>query len=158
MGLYDKLAQIEDKLSGVEVKLGLPQRRHLLVRTYSYNTSSRLEITTDTLILPKPYITLVPPRYANLQVSIEGADSVYISLNDVEVEIPRTKSKTLFIPNGNPRTEFIIDPPVNNFNQIIYSNSSTKELAGASNYKLIYLSEKEPTVWKLILRKEADSR
>lgn len=158
MGLYDKLAKIEDKISDIETKLGLPQRRHLLVRTYSYNTSSKRQITTDTLILPRPYITLVQPRYANLQVSIEGVDSVYISLNDVEVEIPRTHPKTLFIPNGDARAEFIIDPPVNNFNQIIYSNPSTKALAGSSNYKLIYLSEKEPTTWKLILRKETDSR
>ncbi len=156
MGLYDKLAQIEDKLAQIEVKLNLPQRRHLLVRTYSYNTSSKLQITTDTLILPRPYITLVQPRYANLQVSIEGVDSIYIALNDVEVEIPITHPKTLFIPNGNARTEFIIDPPVNNFNQIVYSNPSTKALVGTSNYKLIYLSEKEPTTWKLILRKEAD--
>jgi hypothetical protein len=158
MGLYDKLARIEDKLAQIEVSLALPQRRHLLVRTYSYNTSSKRQVTTDTLILPRPYITLVQPRYANLQVSIEGSDSVYISLNDVEVDIPRTHPKTLFIPDGNPRTEFIIDPPVNNFNQIIYSNPSTKALVGTSNYKLIYLSEKEPTTWKLILRKETDNR
>jgi hypothetical protein len=158
MGLYDKLAQIEDKLAQIEVKLNLPQRRHLLVRKYSYNTSSKIRVTTDTLILPRPYINPVSPRYANLQVSIEGADSIYISLDDVEVEIPRTKPKTLFIPDGDDRVEFIIDPPVNNFNQIIYSNPTTKALAGTSNYKLIYISEKEPTTWKLILRKETDNR
>ncbi|MDZ8259455.1 hypothetical protein [Nostoc sp. ChiQUE01b] len=158
MSLYEKLAQIEDKISGIEVKLGLPQRRHLLVRKYSYNTPLKVQVTIDTLILPRPYINPVPPRYANLQVSIEGSDSIYLSLDDVEVEIPRTKPKTLFIPDGDDRVEFIIDPPVNNFNQIIYSNPAIKALAGTSNYKLIYLSEKEPTTWKLILRKETDNR
>ncbi|MEA5625312.1 hypothetical protein [Nostoc sp. UHCC 0251] len=156
MSLYEKLAQIEEKISEVEIKLGLPQRRHLLVRTHSYNSTSKIRVTTDTLILPRPYINPVSPRYANLQVSIEGADSIYISLNDIEVEIPRTKLKTLFIPNGDDRTEFIIDPPVDSFNQIIYSDPTTKALAGTSMYKLIYLSEKEPTVWKLILRKDMD--
>ncbi|MFS0515142.1 hypothetical protein ACEYW6_10515 [Nostoc sp. UIC 10607] len=156
MNLYEKLAVIESKVGAIEVKLGVPQRRHFLVRTYSLNPSLKTRIITDTLITPRPSINSVSPRYANLQVSIEGADSIYISLNDIEVTIPRIYPKTLFIPNGDDTTEFIIDPPVNNFNQIIYSNPTTKTLVGVSKYQLIYLSENDSTVWKLILRRDKD--
>lgn len=157
MNLYQKLATIESKVAGIESKLGLPQRRHLLVRQLITNHTTKTQETVDTLILPKPYITTVSPRYVNLQVNIEGADSIFISINDLQVEIPRTYPNTLFSLPGS-KTSFVIDPPVDSNNQIVYTNPSTKALGKVSFYTLSFLSENEPTIWKLILRKEKDSK
>lgn len=158
MPLYQKLAEIESKMAGIEVKLGHPSRRNLLVRNKLYNQVTKLEEIEDTLILPRPFINPIPPRYVNLQVSIEGVNSVFISINDLEVEIPRTIPKTLFLPEGKGRVVFIIDPPLNEDNQIIYTDPSTKTLVGYSTYKLLFISEKEPSVWKLILSKNIDNK
>jgi len=158
MSLFDKLAIIEKKIAEIEAdKLGLPQRRHLLVRQTITNHAARTSETVDTLILPKPYIVNVSPRYVNLQVNIEGADSIFISVNDLQVEIPRTFPKSLFLPESGKST-FILEPPVSDSNQIIYSDPSTKAIAGASFYSLVFLSEDDPTRWKLILRKEIDRK
>nr|WP_322686612.1 hypothetical protein [Nostoc sp. DedQUE07]MDZ8133233.1 hypothetical protein [Nostoc sp. DedQUE07] len=81
MNLFEKLAKIENKLATVEEKLGVPQRRYLLVRHRITGTGLSIE---DTLINPKAYITSVSPRYINLQIGIPGADSIYINVNDLE--------------------------------------------------------------------------
>lgn len=161
MTLFSKLAVVENKLAGIEAdKLGLPQRRHLLVRHKTHNTTTRTETIEDTLIIPKPYITSVSPRFANLQIAIEGANSIFLSINDVQVEIPRVYPKSLFTPSGNTKVRFgfVIDPPVNNSNQVIYSNALTKDIEGVDFYKLVFLSDSNPTVWNLILQKERDTK
>ncbi|MBD2515193.1 hypothetical protein H6G93_09265 [Nostoc sp. FACHB-973] len=155
MTLFQKLAQIEDKIGKIETYLGVPQRRNLLVRQVETNRNNRVTTTIDTLLQPRPYITSVSPKLANLQVNIEGADSVFLSTDDIQVEVSRTIDKTLFIPTGNIRNSFILEPPVVN-NLVVYSNVSTKEIAGAKFYKLIALFDSDPVVWKLILRKEKD--
>jgi hypothetical protein len=156
MTLYQKLAEVESKVGAIEVRLGLPERKHLAVRQRVFNTSTKVYDVVDTLIIPQPYITSVPPRYSNLQVSIEGADSVYLSINDLMVEIPRTYPKSLFIPEGNTSARFILEPPVSN-NQIVYSNSNTKTIDGVRFYRNITLFDNDPVVWKLILTKEKDT-
>ncbi|BAY23719.1 hypothetical protein NIES2100_35110 [Calothrix sp. NIES-2100] len=157
MSLYTKLAEVEGKIAAVEERLGLPQRRYLLVRHSTLNTTTRLVEITDTLILPRPYAVNISPRFANLQVSIEGADSIYLSVNDLQVEIPRTFTKSLFLPSAPTRAIFILEPPVNN-NQVVYSNPTTKEINGVKPYKLLALMENDPTLWKIILRRESDSK
>jgi hypothetical protein len=158
MSLFNKLAQIENKLADLEVKLGNPQRRHLLVRQTINDSISRTTTINDTLILPQPYITNVSPKFTNLQVAIQGADSIFISINDLEVEIPRVYPKSLFLTDSNIKSTFVLDPPLGSSNQIIYSNPVKKELAGSYFYKLIFLSENEPTVWRLVLSRERDIR
>ncbi|MBD2168058.1 hypothetical protein H6G04_27105 [Calothrix membranacea FACHB-236] len=157
MSLYTKLAEVEGKIAAVEVKLGLPQRRHLLVRHKTLNTTTRLEEITDTLILPQPYVVNISPRFANLQVAIEGADSIYLSVNDLQVEIPRTFPKSLFLPSAPTRATFTLEPPISN-NQVVYSNPTTKVINGVKTYKLLALMESDPTLWKLVLRKESDNK
>lgn len=158
MSLFQKLAIIENKIAAVEGKLGLPQRRHLLVRKKITNHINKTEEIQDTLILPQPYIINVSPKFVNLQINVEGADSIGISINDLQVEIPRTYPKTLFLSETSTKSTFILEPPLNSSNQIIYSNPSTKVIAGASFYNLLFLSEDDPTIWKLILSKEIDSK
>jgi hypothetical protein len=156
MSLFNKLAEIENKLAKLEVGLGNPQRRHLLVRQTITNITNRTTVVNDSLILPQPYITTASPRYTNLQVAIQGADSIFISLNDIQVEIPRVYPKSLFLSDSYTKSTFVIDPPIDSADQIIYSNPAKKELVGHYFYKLIFLSENEPTVWKLILSRERD--
>lgn len=159
MTLYQKLAEVESKLAGIEAnKLALPQRRHLLVRHQILNQSTRLVEFTDTLILPQPYITSVPLRLINLPLAIEGANnSITLQVSDLLVEIPRTFSKTLFLPLGNTTATFILEPPISN-NQVVYTNPTTKEISGANIYRMMVLMDNDPTLWKLILRKEKDRR
>lgn len=156
MSLYTKLSEVERKIAAVEVKLGLPQRRHLLVRHKTLNTTTRLEEITDTLILPQPYVVNVAPRFVNLDVSVEGANSVFLSINDLQVEIPRTFPKSLFLPSDPTRATFALEPPVSN-NQVVYSNPTTKVINGLGAYTLLALLENDPTLWKLIFRKQLDS-
>jgi hypothetical protein len=156
MTLYQKLAEVESKVAGIEVALGIPERRNLLVRHQILNQTTRVYDYTDTLILPQPYITSVPLRLVNLP--IEGANSITIQINDIQVEIPRTFSKSLFTPEENTTTaRFILDPPISN-NQVIYTNPTTKTISGATFYRMIMLMDNDPTLWKLILRKEKDSK
>lgn len=91
-------------------------------------------------------------------MAIEGADSIYLSINDIQVEIPRVYPKSLFSPNGNIKARFVIDPPVNSNNQIIYSNAITKVIEGADFYKLVFLADSNPTVWNLILQRDMDRK
>lgn len=157
MTLYEKLAQVESIIGEVEVKLGLPQRRHLIVRQRVFNSTTRIYDEVDTLILPQPFITSIPPKYANLQINIEGSNnSIYLSINDLMVEIPRTLPKSLFLPDGNANTRFILDPPVTN-NQIVYTNPANNSIDGAKFYRNITLIDDDPVIWKLILVKEKDS-
>lgn len=158
MTLFSKLAEIENKLARLEIKLGIPQRRHLLVRQTITNVTNRTTSVYDSLILPQPYITTASPKYSNLQVAVQGADSIFISINDIQVEIPRVYPKSLFTLDSFTKTTFVVDPPLDSDNQIIYSNPTKKELAGHYFYKLIFLSENEPTVWKLILTRERDMK
>lgn len=158
MSLYSKLAEVEGKVAQIEDKLGLPQRRNLLVRHEAYNHSTRLATITDTLISPKPYITSISPRFANLPVGIEGSsNSIYLAISDLQVEVPRTLPKNLFIPVVDTTIHFVLEPPVNN-NQVVYSNPTTKEIDGAVFYTMVMFMDDDPTRWKLILRKLRDSR
>jgi len=157
MTLYEKLAEVESKIGAIEVKLGLPQRRNLIVRQRVLNTTTNTYNEVDTLILPQPFITSVPPRYANLQINIEGSsNALYLSINDLIVEIPRTYPKSLFAPEVNTNVRFILDPPVTD-NQVVYTNPSTNFISGAKFYRNITLIDDDPVIWKLILVKEKDS-
>ncbi|AFY49002.1 hypothetical protein Nos7524_3202 [Nostoc sp. PCC 7524] len=155
--LYQKLSQIEGKMAEIDIRLGIPQRRNLLIRHQSLNPTTRQLEIVDTLVQPKPLITSIPPKFVNLPVSIEGADSIFLSINDIQVEIPRTHPKRLFIPEGNTRAIFILEPPISN-NQVVYINPATKTINGADIYRLVVLMENDPTLWKLILRRDKDKK
>lgn len=157
MSLYAKLAKVEEKVAFIEGNLGLPQRRNLLVRHQVLNTNTRQVVITDTLLSPKPYIATIPPRFVNLPVAIEGADSIYLSVNDLLVELPRTFPKSLFTPGGNTTVRFVLEPPISN-NLVVYTNPTTKTIEGAVYYVLAVLLDDDPTLWKLILRKNKDDK
>ncbi len=144
-------------MASIETKLGLPQRRDLVLRTQTYDPDQKKVITTDTVINPKPYITTVQPRYSNLQVSIEGMDSIFISANDLQVEIPRTYPKEIFNPADKSTVRFYVDVSLDPSNQIIYQDPATKKIDDYS-YKLVFVIDEDPVVWKLILTRERDKR
>ncbi|NEU81493.1 hypothetical protein [Nostoc sp. UIC 10630] len=157
MNLYEKLAKIENKLAQVETSLGVPQRRYLLVRHTVTDPITRAPSTEDTLINPKAYITSVSPRYVNLQISIPGADSIYVTVNDLEVEIPKVYPITLFKPEGKNRAIFILDPPVT-YGTVVYSNPATKSFNNPKLYSLVYVDDTHSTVYKLILTGQRDKK
>ncbi|MCW5317930.1 hypothetical protein GTQ43_30425 [Nostoc sp. KVJ3] len=157
MNLYEKLAKIENKLATVEEKLGVPQRRHLVVRHTITDPITRAPSIEDTLINPKAYITSVSPRFVNLQIAIPGADSIYISINDLQVEIPKVYPITLFKPEGKTRAMFILDPPVT-YGTIVYSNPTTKSFDNPNIYSLVYVDDTQSTVYKLILTGQRDKK
>ncbi|BAY64984.1 phage tail sheath protein fi-like protein [Calothrix brevissima NIES-22] len=99
MTLYQKLAEVEDKISSIEVKLGLPQRKHLLVRHQTLNQNN-VRLITDTLILPKPYITNISPRFANLQVAFEGVDGLGMRVINSLLDTPNSASFVYAIENS----------------------------------------------------------
>ncbi|MEA5603707.1 hypothetical protein [Nostoc sp. UHCC 0252] len=155
MNLYEKLAKIENKLGSVEERLGIPQRKNLLVRHTSTDPVTRAPFIEDTLILPKPYITSVAPRFVNMQIAIEGADSIYITVNDLQVEIPRVYPITLFQPEGRTRALFILNPSVT-YGTINYSNPTTKALTNIKLYRSVYVDDSNPTIYRLILTEHKD--
>jgi hypothetical protein len=157
MNLYEKLAKIENKLALVETSLGVPQRRYLLVRHTITDPVTRIPSIEDTLINPKAYITSVSPRFVNLQIAIPGADSIYVSINDLQVEIPKVYPITLFKPEGKTRAMFILDPPVT-YGTIVYSNPTTKAFDNPKVYSLIYVDDTQSTVYKLILTGQRDKK
>ena len=162
MNLYEKLARIENKLATVEEKLGVPQRRYLLVRHTVTDPITRTPSIEDTLINPKAYITSVSPRFVNLQIAIPGADSIYVSINDLEVEIPKVYpitlfKPTLFKPECKTRVMFILDPPVT-YGTIVYSNPTTKSFNNPKIYSLVYVDDTQSTIYKLILTGQRDKK
>ncbi len=157
MNLYEKLAKIENKLAQVETSLGVPQRRYLLVRHTVTDPITRTPNIEDTLINPKAYITSVSPRLVNLQIAIPGADSIYVSINDLQVEIPKVYPITLFKPEGKTRAMFILDPTVT-YGTIVYSNPATKSFNNPKIYNLVYVDDTQSTVYKLILTGQKDKK
>ncbi|MFN6486290.1 MULTISPECIES: hypothetical protein [unclassified Nostoc] len=157
MNLYEKLAKIENKLSLVEDKLGVPQRRYLLVRHTITDPITRAPNIEDTLINPKAYITSVSPRFVNMQIAIPGADSIYVTVNDLEVEIPKVYPITLFKPEVKTRAIFILDPPVT-YGTVVYSNPTTKSFNKPNIYSLVYANDTYSTVYKLILTEQRDKK
>ncbi|MBD2457971.1 hypothetical protein H6G80_28390 [Nostoc sp. FACHB-87] len=157
MTLYSKLAEVEAKVGQIETKLGLPQRKNLLVRQIVNNHIAKTSVITDHLITPKPYITNVAPRLVNLQVASEGVDQVFIAASDTQVEIPRTYPKNFFLTVGSLKTIYMIDPPLTSGGAISYINPTTKTINGYF-HNLIYLSDNDPTRWLLVLRQETDKR
>ncbi|MEH1858034.1 MAG: hypothetical protein V7L21_08535 [Nostoc sp.] len=157
MNLYEKLAKIENKLAQVETSLGVPQRRYLLVRHTVTDLITHAPNIEDTLINPKAYITSVSPKFVNLQIAIPGADSIYVSVNDLQVEIPKVYPITLFKPEGKTRAMFILDPPVT-YGTIVYSNPTTKFFNNPKLYSLVYVDDTQSTVYKLILTGQRDKK
>ncbi|MFN6460554.1 MAG: hypothetical protein RMZ41_001735 [Nostoc sp. DedVER02] len=157
MNLYEKLAKIENKLAQVEADLGVPQRRYLLVRHIVTDPITRAPSIEDTLINPKAYITSVSPRFVNMQIAIPGADSIYVTVNDLEVEIPKVYPITLFKPEGNTRAMFILDPPVT-YGTVVYSNPTTKSFNKPNIYSLGYVDDTQSTIYKLILNGQRDNK
>ena len=158
MTVYQKLAIIEAKMATLEHSLGLPQRINLLLRHQTYNKITKVIDIVDTVLAPIPHIVPVPIKYINLQISIEGADSIFITTNDIQIEIPRTVSKTIFLPGGDTKVRYLIDPPLNVNNEPIYSPSNTTNIPDKYWYRLIFLDESDPTVWKLIVTRERDKK
>lgn len=154
--IYDKLAQVESKLASLEVKLGLPQRKNLLIRKRKLNNVTKLLEITDILLNPKPHVTSVSPKYQNLQISIEGADSIFITASDYQVEIPRTVNKSLFEPVQGETVRCLLEPPLNELGQIIYTDELNKEIEAAKWCNIVFIDDNHPTVWKLIITKNFD--
>lgn len=153
--LFTKLAQLEVKLSTIESdKLGVPQRKRLLARKSIYNPTTKVTTIEDTLISPKVFLTSVSPKYINLQVAIEGSNTINISINDIQVEIPRTYPKEFF----TNRIKFVIEPPLKEDGTVDYSNLSTKQLLNADWYNLRVIDDRSSIVWTLILSKELDKK
>jgi hypothetical protein len=153
MALFDKLAQISATIAKVEIKLGVPQRRHLFLRKTVYDDVSKEVSTEDILLTPKPYITSVNPRYVDLDLSVNGLNSIFkIAANDLEVIIPRTYPPSLF--EGTIKA--IVDPPVDEEGNVIYSNPLTKTFTNVNWWIVKYFSDKDKTNWKIIIGKEAD--
>lgn len=157
MSLYNKLAQIEAKVGGIETRLGVPQRRNLLVRQIVDNHTAKTSTITDVLINPKPYITSVAPNLVNLQVAAEGVDQIFITASDLQVEIPRTYAKEFFVRQGFNKSMFMVDPPLTASGAIAYTNPTTKTINGTF-CKLLYIRDNDPVKWLLVLRQEFDKR
>jgi hypothetical protein len=142
--LFEKLAQLEEKLGFIDRQLGIPQRKYLLVRNQLAN-----KVPEDTLI--SAFITNVNPRLVGLL-----AGNVVIKASNFQVEIPRTSPLNLFIREDKYRATFLIDPPLNLAGEIQYSNSTTKSIEGATFCKLIHIIDSDPVIHTLILSKDKD--
>jgi hypothetical protein len=159
MTVYTKLAEVDAKVAELESNLGLPHRINLLARHQTYNTVTKSLEVEDILITPKARITPVSPKLVNLQISVEGADSIFITINDMQVELPRTVSKdTILKPESNTKVRFYINPPLDVNGDIIYTPSNTKNLPGEYVYRLIFLDESSAIRWRLILTRERDKK
>jgi hypothetical protein len=138
--IYNKLAILESRLANIQAdKLGIPQRKRVLARKTIYNPTTKLTTTEDVLISPKLYVTSVKPRYINLPIS-DGNKTVYISVNDLMIEIPRTYDKSFF----DSRIRFAIDPP--------------DDLTKADWYILRFIDDSSSIIWNLIISKEIDKK
>lgn len=153
--IYNKLWEIEEKVAKLEKRLGLPQRRDLMIRKALYNNQTNDIEITDILIEPTPHITFIKPQYLNLQISVEGADSIFISKNDLQVEIPRTVPKETFLTTEEETLKIRPDPPLNELREIDYIDEF-KNIEGSNWYRMIFLDESDPVVWTLILTKDYD--
>ncbi|MBW4421195.1 MAG: hypothetical protein KME13_18500 [Myxacorys californica WJT36-NPBG1] len=133
----------------LETNLGLPQRRHLLVRK-SYLNSSNVRVYDDSLILPRPYIASVPVKLIGLPIG-----SITVSQADFQVEVSRSQLIDSYIKEDKSRIILYIDPPVVD-SEIQYINLTTKTLSTGIKCSLIHVIDDDPTILKLILRREKD--
>lgn len=145
---YDHMASLYEDVLALEVDLGMPQRRNLVIR----HSDSKAKTIQDYLINPRPYITSVPIKLVGMMFG-----NITVSQNDFLVEIPRTSPENLFVKKeGEARVTFIIDPPLTENGQINYSNPATKLISSGIKCRLLYLDGNDPIIWKLILTKEKD--
>lgn len=143
--LFSKLAEVESKLAMVESdKLGVPQRKNLLIRKSTFDKSTKVTNTQDILVSPKPYITTVKPRYINLSVAIEGVNTITISLQDIQAEIPRVYPIETF-----DRAKAVINPLIIN---------GIPQLNNVNWYSIVFVDDRDPVVWTLILTKDKDKK
>lgn len=152
MNLYQKLTAIEDKSSQLETRLGLPQRRNLLLRVASVVGQNRT--FEDTLFVPRPYITVVPPSLVG--VALGGrvtASNVQISESDLKVELSRRYPLDLFVRKDEKRITFILEPKVDAANKVVYSTNQKVE---GIPCRFVGVFEDDPLIWTLVLRKEFD--
>lgn len=154
MKLFNKLAAIEEKIGAIETNLGLPQRRHLLIRTSVSQTNVAQYV--DELILPSPYITTAPRKYVGNVVG----ESIIVSQSDYYVELPRTRSYSFLNPassGSKSRVTFIIDPPPPELPQDLqYISEYFDQTTNGIFCKLIFVDDTDPVIYRLILRKEKD--
>lgn len=154
MSLFDKLAEVEDVAACIESRLGLPQRRYLLLRHQYLNDARTATVIEDHLVCPSPFITSAPPRLQGLLIGNEET-AVSITSTDLYVELSRVTPYSAFVRTDKKRAVAIVDPPVA-YGQVQYSNRTTKEIEGGIRCRIIHVEDDDDTLWKLILRKERD--
>lgn len=149
---YQRMAGLYERVTSIETRLNMPQRnRELLIRHSSLN-QAKIQVFEDYLIDPTPYITSVSPKLIGMPFG-----NITVSENDFLVEIPRTKLENLFFQKEtSKRVTFIIDPPLTEDRQVIYSNTVAKSIASGIKCTLLHLFDEDPLIWKLILTKNKD--
>ncbi|MBD2256657.1 hypothetical protein [Pseudanabaena sp. FACHB-2040] len=158
MSLFDKLAAIEDIGAKIETRLGVPQRRYLLVRHHGVDEQKRPTLT-DYLILPKPLINTASPRLIGLLIGNEE-QGVSVSSTDLTAEFSRVTPYEWLVRPDSKRVTAVVDPSVQTFSDgsvaVEYTNPVTKQLAGGTPCRIIQVGTSDPTLWKLILRRDKD--
>ena len=147
---------MEDLGATIETRLGLPQRRHLLLRHQVLNEARTATIIQDYLVHPRPYITTAPARLLGLLVGNEET-AISVTSTDLYAELSRETPYATFVSptNTQKRATAFVDPPVRG-GAVVYSNRLTKEVAGGIRCRILHVDDSDPTLWKLILRREKD--
>lgn len=155
MALVDRMVALNARLTGIPIRLGVPQYQTLMIRHVVLD-GALLKDVTDTLLEPKTHITTVPQKLVGLPTGGVGAfqasGGITISLEDFQVTgIPRSYSLEFLRDNVDV---YVIDPPIGADGAIAYDSKGNP--ASGIFCKLLHIEDKDLLTWSLILRQVRD--
>lgn len=158
--LAQRLAILEDSIGGViENRLGIPQRQKpILFRKETVTKSGSTFTTTNSdFLVDYPNIQNVPNKFVNLTFSQQSA-GLLVTKNDLLVEFGRTTGISTFL-EGIYSRESNTSKAIKAYINPIY-NAETQVLSSfdfqANILVILDDSDKDVTLWRLILRREYD--
>lgn len=161
MSIFERVNRANDRAGQLSYELGDPLRRQVVLRHRTSNSGSASPYAfsvDDTLLTPPPKVTTVSPRLVGLDIG-DGNNlntAITVSASDLFATVSRSYSRSLFTGKGNERVSVWVDPALNSSGNLVYESGPEKRIVGGSEYRIVFLDDRDCCAWKLILRKLSD--
>lgn len=161
MNIFERINKANDRAGALSHALGDPMHRQIVVRSNSSNKGAIAPYQPtieDVLIAPPPRVTSVSPRLVGLDVG-DGNNlntAITVSASDLVAQVSRSYPRSFFVSTGNDRKSVWVDPQLSASGDLVYELGLGKKIVGGSEYRIIFVDDRDCCFWKLILRKLSD--
>jgi len=154
--LSQAIAKAIDRGGAIEQRLGMPWRRVAILRIVDVDDEPPyLQRHADSVLVPWPSITSIPPRMIGLPLGNEE-QTIMVAAHDLILECSRSFEAGELIREDSKRARFWIDAVLDD-GEIQYVDAMKVEIVGGHEYSIIHVFD-ECHCLKMLLRREGDRR